>query len=194
MLNADETILDLSASAGLDTRLNGTHARIPLGKFKIGKIAQERKPHLSNNLRNEPLISDREWVEREKIVAFAGYPLMVENRPVGVLAMFTRVPLAEDMLERLAPFADNIAHGIERKRMEKTLAQSEAQIRQSQRLESVGRWAGGIAHDFNNMLTVINGYSNLTLRRLKKDTPLRNNIEEIKKAGERSALLTYQLC
>jgi len=69
----------------------------------------------------------------------------------------------------------------------------EEQLRLSQKLESVGRLAGGIAHDFNNMLTVINGYSDLTLRKLDADSPLRINIEEIKKAGERSALLTHQL-
>ncbi|MGI9165721.1 MAG: PAS domain S-box protein [Pyrinomonadaceae bacterium] len=69
----------------------------------------------------------------------------------------------------------------------------ETQLRQSQKLESVGLLAGGIAHDFNNMLTAINGYSDLTLMRLKNDDPLRRNIEEIKKAGERSASLTYQL-
>jgi len=71
--------------------------------------------------------------------------------------------------------------------------QLEEQLRQSQKLESVGRLAGGIAHDFNNMLTAINGYSELTLRSLEDDNPLRQNIEEIKKAGERSALLTHQL-
>ena len=69
----------------------------------------------------------------------------------------------------------------------------EEQLRRSQKLESVGRLAGGIAHDFNNMLTAINGYSELTLRKLESDNPLRHNIEEIKKAGERSALLTHQL-
>ncbi len=69
----------------------------------------------------------------------------------------------------------------------------EEQLRQSQKLESVGRLAGGIAHDFNNMLTAINGYSDLTLRRLEADNPLRQNILEIKKAGERSAQLTHQL-
>jgi PAS domain S-box-containing protein len=67
------------------------------------------------------------------------------------------------------------------------------QLRQSQKLESVGMLAGGIAHDFNNMLTAINGYSDLTLRKLKSDDPLRLNIEEIKRAGERSAELTHQL-
>jgi PAS domain S-box-containing protein len=69
----------------------------------------------------------------------------------------------------------------------------EHQLRQAQKLESVGLLAGGIAHDFNNMLTAINGYSDLILRDLKKDDPLRPNIEEIRKAGRRSALLTHQL-
>ncbi|MCD9185109.1 MAG: PAS domain S-box protein [Pyrinomonadaceae bacterium] len=81
----------------------------------------------------------------------------------------------------------------ERKKTEEALRQSEEQLRQAQKLESVGRLAGGIAHDFNNMLTAINGYSDLTLRRLSSDDPLRHNIEEIKKAGERSAELTQQL-
>ncbi len=79
------------------------------------------------------------------------------------------------------------------KQTEQALLKSEDQLRQSQKLESVGRLAGGIAHDFNNMLTAINGYSDLTLRKLEADNPLRHNIEEIKKAGERSALLTRQL-
>jgi PAS domain S-box-containing protein len=69
----------------------------------------------------------------------------------------------------------------------------EEQLRQAQKLESVGRLSGGIAHDFNNMLTAINGFSELTLRRLKADDPLRHNIEEIRKAGQRSAVLTRQL-
>lgn len=81
----------------------------------------------------------------------------------------------------------------ETKRAEEALRKSEEQLLQSQKLESVGRLAGGIAHDFNNMLTAINGYSELTLRRMHPGDPLRSNIEEIKKAGERSAELTNQL-
>ena len=69
----------------------------------------------------------------------------------------------------------------------------EEQVRQSQKLESVGILAGGVAHDFNNLLTVITGYSDLALRHLNKLEPLALNITEIKKAADRAASLTRQL-
>jgi PAS domain S-box-containing protein len=74
----------------------------------------------------------------------------------------------------------------ERKRLE-------AQLRQSQRLESVGQLAGGIAHDFNNFLSVIRGYARFLVEGLGDEDPHRSDAVEIEKAAERASRLTSQL-
>lgn len=116
-------VLELQASAGMYTHLDGPHGRVPVGKFKIGLIAAERRPHLTNAVVGDPRVGDQEWARREGMVSFAGYPLLVEERLVGVLAMFARRALPEDTLEALSSIANIIAQGIERRRAEERLAE-----------------------------------------------------------------------
>jgi PAS domain S-box-containing protein len=140
-LRKGSKVLELEASAGLYTHLDGAHGRIAVGDLKIGLIAHERRPHLTNDVPNDPRISDKAWAAREAMVAFAGYPLLVDDRVTGVMAMFSRNPLAPETLETLASIADAIAQGIERKRSEDALRRSEAYLAEGQRLSHTGSWA-----------------------------------------------------
>src|SRR6202023_2064701 len=127
-LNNQENLLELQASAGQYTRLNGEFARMQVGERHVGFVAQQRKPYIANDLVNDPRTTHREWAKQERIVAFAGYPLLVEGRLFGVLAMFARQTLGPDTLEALASVADTVAQGAERKQAEQALRQANEQL------------------------------------------------------------------
>ena len=73
-LNKDENMLELQASAGMYTRLDGAYSRIRIGDLKVGWIARERKPHLTNDLLNDPRISDKDWAQA------CGFVLSLDTR------------------------------------------------------------------------------------------------------------------
>ncbi len=115
-LNEETNILELQASSGMYTHLDGPHSRVPVGAFKIGLIASERQPHLTNEVIGDPRVGDQEWARREGMVAFAGYPLLVGERLIGVMALFARYPLNNAALQAMTTIANGIAVGIERLR------------------------------------------------------------------------------
>ena len=112
--NKMEQMLELRVSAGLYTHIDGPHGRVPLGKFKIGLIAAERKPHLTNQVVGDPRVGDQDWARRERMTAFAGYPLLVGDELFGVLAMFSRNKLSPATLSALELVSHAIALTIRR--------------------------------------------------------------------------------
>ena len=196
-LSGDGRMLELQASAGTYTHLDGPHSRIPMGQFKIGTIAQERKPHLTNDVLNDPRISDSAWAKKEGMASFAGYPLTVGERTIGVLAMFSRKQLTSDTTETLASGADLIAQGIERKRAQEALQMTQAELARVSRLTTMGELAASIAHEVNQPLTAVTNNSNACLRLLAADklTPeiLRRALEEIVADGTRASAVVTRI-
>jgi PAS domain S-box-containing protein len=187
--------LHLMASSGRYTGINGGHRRVPLGCYKIGRVATgEDTGFVTNDVGHDPRVHDHAWAQSLGLVAFAGRRLVDgDGKPTGVLALFSTKPILpgeEDLLEDIAATASQVilaAHA------EQQRHELEAQMQQAQKLESLGVLAGGIAHDFNNLLTAILGHANLALMDLAPEAPARDSLREIEKASARAAELCRQM-
>ena len=191
LLNEEQKVLELEASAGLYTHLDGEHARVPLGSFKIGLIATEQKPHLTNTVQSDDRVSNKDWAKREGMISFAGYPLLLEGRTVGVIAMFAQQSLELDTIEALESVAPIIAQGVERKRTQETLRETQAELAHMNRVMTVGELTASIAHEINQPLAAIVMNGNAALRWLALEPPnlirARASADLIIRDGERAS-------
>jgi PAS domain S-box-containing protein len=124
----DENKLQLYASAGGMEEPGPLSSKQPRVTLDM-KVVSEGRPILINNLTNDPRVADQDWVRREGIAAYAAYPLMLEDRLIGLMSIFSKTPLTEAILQELASVANGIALCIERKRSAEALDASEVKYR-----------------------------------------------------------------
>ena len=144
-LDKGSDTLVLRASAGMYTHLDGPHGRVQVGRLKIGQIAAEGRPLLINDVAEDGRTGDRAWAGREGMMAFAGFPLIVDDRVVGVMGFFARRPIDGLLFEQLGPVADSIALGVDRKRTEENLRRSEERFYLAARATNEVIWDWDIA-------------------------------------------------
>ena len=212
----DNGQLNLLASDGVpEAQLN-----ISLPVYGIAEqILRTRKPVSIMDIHADPLtrnITD----PTSKIfpfISYAGIPLIIQEEIVGILGIYTKQQMREfssvdiehlqivgshvaiilsneNLFSRVKNQRDLLEMNItERKKMEEEKLKLQDQLAQAQKMESIGRLAGGVAHDFNNMLQTILGYTEMSMMDIATDSPIRENLLEIQKAGQRSADLTRQL-
>jgi len=178
--------LKLMAKSGQLDPNNGVK-RIAIGESIPGLIAAEKEIYFTNHLPGEPYASES-WNSDLSLVAFAGYPLIVDEELVGVFALTAEYPLSDSLLQTLSLVADEIALGIKRKQTEMQLHFSEKQLRQqarelqaaleklqrtqahlvqSEKMSSLGQLVAGVAHEINNPVNFI--YGNLAHARSYTD-------------------------
>ncbi|MDJ1173144.1 PAS domain S-box protein [Roseofilum capinflatum] len=157
--DAQTQMLELQALSGPITLTDPLQARIPLGISVIGFIATRQQAYCTNQTANDVCIGAPAWISDHHIQAFAGYPLIVEERLLGVLAVLGRHPFSEELYQMLAWISDAIALAIDRSwartelisRREGLLFGLASQIRKSLDLNTILDTA---VHEIRNLLQI----------------------------------------
>jgi PAS domain S-box-containing protein len=191
----EEKAFLLKAGVGWRAGEVGT-ARVSAGTdSQAGFTLLNREPVIVDDLPQERRFSGPLLLREHGVVSGMSVIIPGRERPYGVLGAHatSRRAFTRDDCHFLQSVANLLAAAIQRQETQQALHEAEAKFLQAQKMEAIGRLAGGVAHDFNNLLTAITGFAELALAHLGEQDPVRRDLEEIRKAGDRAARLTKQL-
>jgi nitrogen-specific signal transduction histidine kinase len=189
MKDHDGADLVRQASAGRATGIDGASDARSIGRSMVELVAQHRRPHVTNDVVQDAQVGDPDGARREGSVAFAGYPLVLPDRLIGVFAIFASHPLGGDALDSFATVADTIAVGIERKRAALDRERLVEELRKNARLNEI--FAGVLAHDLRNPLAAIVTAAELLLMRRPEEAS--SPLTRILTSGRRMARMIEQV-
>ena len=187
-LNLQTAVMDAAANAILITDAAGTIVWINRAFTELTGYTREevigKTPRILKSLEHAPAFYEQLW---STICCGKVWRGEIRNRKKDG-SLYT-----EEMTITPVFSGGRITHYIDIKQDVTEKKKLEAQYRQAQKTEAVGRLAGGLAHDFNNILGIIIGYSDISLGELEPEHPLVKNLMQMKRAAERAATLTKQL-
>jgi two-component system cell cycle sensor histidine kinase/response regulator CckA len=211
----EENVLRVLAHDGIvwDMHLNRTmyeekirqHAtdgyfEVPAVHNLLGEVISKGKTVVANSPGTDPR-SGGLPAGHPPMYSFLGVPIFKGKETVGLIGIANRpggytgqeLGYLETMSQATGVLYDSYRQNLKRSALEGQQEKLEAQMRQSQKMEVLGRLAGGVAHDFNNMLMVLGGCSELLDRSLPKESAARIYLDQIQRTTEKAAAITKQL-